>query len=69
MLFTREHYDLMASFEAEHKHCRLAREAKEYWAKGHIYQDGHVNDLFVAYRKGYALAAAALAEQRTGGRE
>ena len=56
MLLTKEHYDLMASFEREHKHCRLAREKDTaYWKMGHVYQDGHVNELFMAYRKGYAL--------------
>jgi hypothetical protein len=56
MLLTKEHYDLMARFEAEHKHCRLTREAdKANWARGYVYQDGHANALFVAYRKGYAL--------------
>lgn len=56
MLMTKEHYDLMASFEREHKHCRLDREKdKELWKKGAVYQDGHVNELFMAYRKGYAL--------------
>lgn len=56
MLLTKEHYELMAQFEAEHKHRRLTREVeKGLWARGNVYQDGHVNELFVAYRKGYAL--------------
>lgn len=56
MLMTKEHYELMASFEREHKHRRLDREKdKELWKKGAVYQDGHVNELFLAYRKGYAL--------------
>lgn len=56
MLQTKEHYDLMARFEAEHKRYRLDREAdKGLWARGNVYQDGQVNALFVAYRKGYAL--------------
>jgi hypothetical protein len=55
-LLTKEHYELMARSEAEHKHRRLDREPdKTHWAKGHVYQDGHVNELFIAYRKGYAL--------------
>lgn len=58
MLLTKEHYELMAQFDAEHTHLRLTREAdKGLWARGNLYQDGHVNDLFVAYRKGYALGA------------
>lgn len=56
MPLTKEHYDLMASFEREHKHCRLDREHdKAHWGKGHVYQDAHVNQLFLAYRQGYAL--------------
>lgn len=56
MLMTKEHYKLMESFEREYKHCRLDREKdKAHWKAGYVYQDGHVNELFVAYRKGYAL--------------
>jgi len=56
MLMTKEHYTLLEMFEREHKHYRLSREKnKELWKRGHIYEDGHVNDLFLAYRKGYAL--------------
>ena len=56
MLMTKEHYELMASFEREHKHRRPSREKdKELWKLGHVYEDGHVNELFLAYRKGYAL--------------
>ena len=58
MLLTKEHYELMSRFEAEHKHCRLDREDKANWAKGYLYGDGHVNNLFIAYRKGYALGVA-----------
>jgi hypothetical protein len=56
MLMTKEHYELLASFEREHKHRRLDREKdKEHWKRGNVYEDGHVNELFLAYRKGYAL--------------
>ena len=56
MLLTKEHYALMDSFEREHKHRRLDREKnKELWQSGNVYEDGQVNDLFLAYRKGYAL--------------
>lgn len=65
MLNTQEHYDLLAQFERETKHGRFDKEARELWAKGHIYQDGHVNELFVAYRAGYALGKA-LWQGRTG---
>lgn len=56
MLMTKEHYDLMASFEREYKHRRLDREKnKELWKIGAVYEDGNMNEIFLAYRKGYAL--------------
>lgn len=58
MIHTQEHYELMAMFEREYKHRRLDHEAKSLWAQGNVYQDGHVNELFIAYRRGYALAKA-----------
>ena len=54
MLFSREHYDLMSVFERQFKHRRQDKESKEMWARGVIYQDGHVNELFLAYRLGFA---------------
>lgn len=53
---TQEHSDVMAQFERESKGARLDRELKEYWPLGRVYQDGHVNEVFLAYRRGYALA-------------
>lgn len=58
MLMTKEHYDLMGQFEREHRGRRMDRESKESWPRGIIYQDGHVNELFAAYRRGYAFAVA-----------
>jgi len=55
-LRTKEHYDLMLQFERDFRHWRLDREEKSWWPKGHIYQHGELNELFLAYRKGYALA-------------
>jgi uncharacterized membrane protein len=52
-------YDLLAMFEkiAKQKfYGRLDREDKELWNQGIIYQDGRINELFVAFRLGYALA-------------
>lgn len=54
MLTTQEHYDLMKQFEKDCKPGRVDREDKSLWQKGIIYQDGHVNRLFLAYRQGYA---------------
>ena len=53
MLRTKEHYDLMTAFERD-AHGRVDREPKELWVRGNIYQDGHVNEAFRAYRAGYA---------------
>lgn len=58
-LFAKEHYELMDMFEREFRGERLDKEPKELWSKGHVYQSGPTNDLFLAYRKGYALAKAA----------
>ena len=54
----QEHADLMSMFEREHKGYRLDREAKDEWPKGNIYQHGEVNQLFLAYRKGFAYGKA-----------
>lgn len=51
---TKEHYDLMAQFEREFSHHRLDKEPKDLWSKGIIYQNGQANELFLAYRRGYA---------------
>lgn len=56
-IFAKEHYDLMIQFEREHS-GRFDKEAKEFWPKGIVYQDGHINELFLAYRRGYAFCEA-----------
>lgn len=53
-LFDKEHYELIAEFEKVFK-GRFDKEAKERWAKGYIYQNGEINQLFIAFRHGYAL--------------
>lgn len=55
MLKTKEHLDLIAQFEKDLKPGRLDKEPKDMWPRGIIYQDGHVNLLFLAYRHGYAF--------------
>lgn len=57
MLKTQEHYDLMAMFERDFS-GRMDKERKELWAQGIVYQDGNVNELFKAYRLGYAYGKA-----------
>ncbi len=56
---TKEHAELMAMFEKEFKHFRLDREPKHLWPQGIVYQNGYVNDLFLAYRKGIAYGRTA----------
>ena len=57
MLKDKEHYDLIAAFERSHKE-RFDKEDKALWPKGIIYQDGRANELFLAYRNGYAYSQA-----------
>lgn len=60
MLNTKEHYELMAQFDKEFKGARLDKETKDLWPKEIIYQDGRVNELFLAYRRGYAFGKVAI---------
>jgi hypothetical protein len=55
MLKTIEHYELLAMFERDFSGYRHDREPKELWSAGRIYQDGSLNELFLAYRRGYAF--------------
>lgn len=55
MLKDKEHYDLLTAFERCHS-GRFDREDKSLWTKGVIYQDGRMNELFLAFRQGYAYA-------------
>ena len=58
MLKTNEHYELLAMFEREFTGHRYDKESKDLWPKGRVYQDGALNELFLAYRRGYALGKA-----------
>lgn len=58
MLKTQEHIDLIAMFEREFTGSRLDKESKDLWVNGRIYQDGQLNELFLAYRRGYAFGKA-----------
>jgi hypothetical protein len=58
MLKTQEHIDLIQMFEREFTGHRTDKESKDLWAKGRIYQDGQLNELFLAYRRGYAFGKA-----------
>lgn len=54
MLMTKEHYELIDMFDRLFKHERLDKEDKSLWKQGNVYQDGHVNNLFLAFRHGFA---------------
>ena len=58
-LFSKEHYEVIEMFEKEFKGNRFDKEPKDIWSNGNIYQDGMVNMLFLAYRKGFAMGRAA----------
>jgi hypothetical protein len=58
MLKTKEFLDLMAAFEKSR--CahgyRKDKEHKDEWRRKIYYQDGELNNLFIAYMEGYSLA-------------
>lgn len=56
-IHSQEHIDLIAMFEKEYS-GRFDKEPKTLWPFGRIYQDGPLNEQFLAYRRGYALARA-----------
>lgn len=59
MLGTKEHYELMARFEQAYKgHARMDKEPKENWRTGWIYQHGELNQLWIAFQRGYAYGKA-----------
>lgn len=55
MIFTKEQEDLRIQFEKDFKHLCFIKVDKINWYKGIIYQDTEVNNLFLAYVKGYVL--------------
>lgn len=58
LLKSQEHIDLMDMFEREFKGMRMDREDKSIWRMERIYQSGETNNLFLAYRRGYAFGKA-----------
>ena len=56
-LFNKEHDDLIAMFERDKTFLArrlFEKEDKEMWSGNRIYQDDLTNELFLAYRRGYA---------------
>lgn len=56
----KDFYEMLADFDRmvrkEFYNARTDKEPKDLWIKGIIYQDGKVNELFKAFRLGYAYA-------------
>lgn len=59
----KEHYELLRHFDKEFKGRRLDKEPSELWAMKRIYQDGQLNELFLAYRSGYVLGKAIIDQE------
>ena len=57
-VFSEEFYGLLNRFEMQYSHLRLDRENKDLWTKSIIYQDGHTNQLFLAYRRGFSYGVS-----------
>lgn len=55
-LNSQEHIEIMRMFEREYRGFRMDREDKKLWPIGRVYQAGDTNEMFIAYRKGYAFA-------------
>lgn len=56
-LVTQEHYDIIDMFERIYS-GRFDKEDKALWPKGHVYQNGEMNNLFLAFRHGVAFGKA-----------
>ena len=60
-LKSQEHIEMMAMFERIARKefgGRFDKEDKALWPKGVIYQDGKLNELFLAFRQGVAYGQA-----------
>lgn len=58
-LTSKDHYEMIEMFENEFKGSfRMDKEDKSYWAKGNVYQNADLNNLFLAYRRGVAYGRA-----------
>ena len=60
MLNTKEWQELTFQFEKDcHGEGNFAKEPKNLWSKGVVYQDGHINKFFLMYSKGYSYGKTA----------
>lgn len=60
MVGSKEFYELLEQFEKQYRHLRLDREDTTLWPRSHIYQNGEVNQLFLAFRRGYFLGKSVM---------
>ena len=51
---SKEHDDIIKSFEKVFYQLRLEKEEKELWRKGLVYQSGETNSLYKAFIHGYS---------------
>ena len=54
-LGSKEHYEMMASFEKQNSDLRLDKEDKDLWKRGIFYQNGETNKLFKMFCSGYTF--------------
>lgn len=57
-LNSQENIEMVAMFDRLFKGRRLDKEDKSLWPRGIIYQDGGLNELFLAFRQGVAYGQA-----------
>lgn len=55
---SKEYYEMLSNFEKHYTGRRFDKESAEFQKSGNIYQDGEVNNLFLAFRLGYSYARA-----------
>lgn len=53
-LFNKEQFEIIEQFEKTYPYIRKDKEPKKLWKKKIIYQDGQVNELFIAFCFGVA---------------
>jgi hypothetical protein len=61
LLFTKEHYEMMEHFEKDAP-GRTNREPKENWSRHMFYENGEVNNAFLAFQRGVAYGRSVFLE-------
>ena len=60
---SKEHYEILDSFEKQFSEYRLDKEARGLWIKGIVYQSGETNALYTAFISGYSSGRCAYLNQ------